>query len=94
MQEARISPFVLNIVEVFSLAGGVTVLVGKLESGSPPVLAPCIVELLIDDQSRGEIRLDSERMPGPGSMGRRAVETRALIRAEELRDQPCRLVHR
>ena len=63
-QETRIPPFVLRVSEVFSFSGGITVLVGELESGAPQVLAPCDVELIVGHQSRGQIRLESERMPG------------------------------
>jgi hypothetical protein len=64
-----------------------------VESGSPRALAPCDAELIVDGQSRGTIRIDAERMPGPGSAGRRAVETRAALDAAELRGRDCRLIH-
>ncbi len=92
--DAHASSYTLRIEEVFNFDGGVTVLIGRLESGSPPALAPSSVELVVDGCSRGQIRLESDRMPGPGSEGRRAVETRADIRAEELRGRRCLLVHR
>ncbi|XXT18988.1 hypothetical protein WME94_53070 [Sorangium sp. So ce429] len=92
--DTGVPPYTLRVEEVFNFGGGVTVLAGKLETGSPPVLAPSNVELIVDGCSRGEIALESERMPGPGSEGRRAVETRANIRAEELRGRRCLLVHR
>ncbi|MGK3988344.1 hypothetical protein WME99_35205 [Sorangium sp. So ce136] len=87
-------PYTLRVEEVFDFGGGVTVLAGELEAGSPPVLAPSTVELIVDGRSLGAIALDSERMPGPGSEGRRAVETRANIRAEDLGGRRCLLVHR
>jgi hypothetical protein len=93
-QETHIPPFVLKISEVFSFNVGITVLLGELESGAPPVLAPCDVELIVGGQSRGQIRLESERMPGPHSKGCRVVETKANVHAEELLAQGCLLIHR
>lgn len=94
MNATRVTPFVLRIEQIFSFSGGITVLVGTLESGTPSAVAPCDVEFFVGDQSRGKIRLDSERMPGPDSKGRRAVETKARIRADEIRDLRCVLIHR
>lgn len=94
VNKAHVPPFVLRLEEVFNFSSGVTVLVGTLESGAPSVLAPCDVELVIGDQSRGKIRLEAERMLGPGSKERRAVETKAEVRADEVREQRCVLIHR
>lgn len=94
MSGLSVSPFTLRVEEVFALHGGVTVFVGNLESGSPKLLAPCTVELFVEGASRGTLELESERMPGPKSMGRRAVETRAALNVAELRGRQCLLVHR
>lgn len=90
----RIPPFVLRVDDAFAFSGGVTVLVGRLESGAPSMLAPCNAELVVEGQSRGEIWLESERMQGPRSAGRRAVETMAHLEVAELRDRDCVLIHR
>lgn len=89
-----VPPFVLRVDDVFAFSSGVTVLVGRVESGVPSLLAPCNAELVVDGQSRGEIRLESERMPGPRSANRRAVETKARLEATELRGKDCVLIHR
>lgn len=94
MSDSRVTPFVLRVDDVFAFSGGVTVLVGRLESGAPAMLAPCNVELIVDGQSRGEIQLESERMQGPRSAGHRAVETRADLEPAELRGRDCVLIHR
>ncbi|WP_159397478.1 hypothetical protein [Sorangium cellulosum] len=65
-----------------------TALVGTLESGSPPVLAPSNVELIVDGCLRGEIALESARMPGRilemGTARSFEVELRRLEEEEEL----------
>lgn len=87
-----VGPFTLRVEDIFEFAGGVTVVVGRLEGGDSTLLTPSEVELIVDGESQGHIKLDSERMPGPRSVGKRIVETRASLGAVRGRD--CRLVHR
>lgn len=94
MTPPPIGPYKLRVAEVFTLANGVNVLVGELECGAPPLLAPCVAELIVNGRSRGKVRVDAERMPGPGSVGRRAVETYARVSKADVEEGDCVLVHR
>jgi hypothetical protein len=88
-----LGPFTFAIDDAFALSNGATVLVGRVVAGSPSLLAPCEVELFVDDESRGMIRLDAEQLPHPRSPDRRAVETRS-VSAADLRGRACCLEHR
>lgn len=88
-------PFVFRIEEVFRISPQSTILVGTIVSGSALSLAPCDAELVVGPESRGWIHLAAERMPGPRSQGRRAVETSGPVPSvEELGRWPCLLIHR
>lgn len=91
---AHIDPFTLRVDEVFEFSGGLTVFVGALEAGSPKLLAPCDVQLIVEGQFQAVIRLDAERTSGPLSQGRRAVETRSAVAVASLRGRDCLLIHR
>ena len=93
-QDTPDEAYSLKVEEVFHLGDGTTVLVGSLQSGSPLFLAPSEVDMFIDDGHVGRISLVSERMPGPGSKGRRAVETKSPIHANDIRGHRCLLVRR
>jgi len=93
-QRDPIDPFTLRINDAFNFSGGLTVLVGTLESGSPKLLAPCDVELIVDGQRQAVVHLEAERTSGPLSRGERAVETRFPVAADTLRGRNCLLVHR
>lgn len=87
-----ISAFTFAVEDAFALSGGVTVFVGRPGPG-PKVLAPCDVDVVVDDQLLTRVRLTAERAQGSHS-GVRSVETKHPVDVAAIRGHRCVLVHR
>ena len=87
-----ISAFTFAVEDTFAFSNGVTVFVGRPEPAIK-VLAPCDVDVVVDDQLVGRIRLTAERVQGSHA-GVRSVETRHPVDVAAIRGARCVLVHR
>lgn len=91
----NIPTFTFVVDDAFAFSGGITVFVGRsAQEPSPDVLAPCEVEVVVDEQSLGTIHLTAERSRGQRDPGVRAVETRNALDLASIRGHRCLLIHR
>lgn len=89
-----ISTFTFVVEDVFAFSGGITVFVGRAaQEPAPKVLAPCDVEVVVDEQPLGRVHLTAERTSGR-RLGVRAVETRDPVDVAALRGHQCVLIYR
>jgi hypothetical protein len=87
-----ISAFTFAVEEVFAFSDGVTVFVGRPDPAAK-VLAPCDVDVMVDDHLLARARLTAERTQGRRA-GLRSVETRHPVDVAAIRGHQCILVYR
>ncbi len=80
--------FSFAVDELFEFAEGTAVLLGRVIGVEPNLLAPSTVDLVINGEVVGQIKLDAERLPRAKD-GRRSVETRAELPVAAIRSGHC-----